>query len=451
MENYIKRKIQNEIEKWVMRPEILAIRGPRQSGKTTLIEHLRTFLIIQNKIPAENIIYISFEDRNKLENFSRDPSAYIESFIREKNIGMRNHQKRNLKNIYNPEDKYYFLFDEYQYVKDGGSKLKLLYDNYKNIKFIITGSSSLELTSKTIKYLVGRVFLFELYQFDFEEYLNTKEQNIFNYYKEKSQLINGFLYSGSRIREKDYGTIFNKEMEKYFEQYVIYGSYPEVSKSSDTEEKKIILENIFNTYIGKDIIDLLRLEDDLALRNIILLLANQVGNILEYSSIMSDSKTYFNKLKNYLAILEETYIIYLLRPFFTNITSEIKKNPKIFFIDNGLRNTIVNNFNPLNSRADAGNLVENAVFSIMLKNKFLNLCYWRTINRAEVDFIFQSEGKIIPVEVKYSNMKSPLLGRSFINFIKKYKPERGLILTKNFWSFERVDNTQVLFAPVWFL
>ncbi len=189
----------------------------------------------------------------------------------------------------------------------------------------------------------------------------------------------------------------------------------------------------------------------MAVKNIILLCANQIGNVLEYSSLMSDSATYFKKLKNYLAILEETYIICRLKPFFTNITSEVKKNPKVFFIDNGLRNSVVNNFNPLNARSDSGSLVENTIFSMLLKNKFSNMRYWRTISKAEVDFIFQFEGQIYPVEVKYSKMKSPLFGRSFINFVKKYKPKRGLILTKNFWALEKIENIQVLFAPVWFL
>lgn len=442
MNNYIRRKLQSEIEKWINRPEILAIRGPRQSGKTTLLEHLKLFLTNENKIVPENIIYLSFEDKSKLANFSKDPAAYIESFLKRDSKVINNDLKR---------EKYYFLLDEFQYVKDGGSKLKLLYDNYKNIKFLITGSSSLELTSKTIKYLVGRVFLFDLYQFDFEEYLNTREYNILNYYREKSKLIHDFLYAGREVEDKNYGVIFESELEKYFEEFCIYGGYPEVAISDNAEEKRTILENIFNTYIGKDIVDLLRLKDDLAVKNIILLCANQIGNVLEYSSLMSDSGTYFKKLKNYLAILEETYIICRLKPFFTNITSEVKKNPKVFFIDNGLRNSVVNNFNPLNARADSGSLVENTVFSMLLKNKFSNMRYWRTISKAEVDFVFQFEGQIYPVEVKYSKMKSPLFGRSFISFVKKYKPKRGLILTKNFWALEKIENTQVLFAPAWFL
>ena len=323
MNNYIRRKLQSEIEKWINRPEILTIRGPRQSGKTTLLEHLKLFLTNENKIVPENIIYLSFEDKSKLANFSKDPAAYIESFLKRDSKVINNDLKR---------EKYYFLLDEFQYVKDGGSKLKLLYDNYKNIKFLITGSSSLELTGKTIKYLVGRVFLFDLYQFDFEEYLNTREYNILDYYREKSKLIHDFLYAGREVEDKNYGVIFESELEKYFEEFCIYGGYPEVAISDNAEEKRTILENIFNTYIGKDIVDLLRLKDDLAVKNIILLCANQIGNVLEYSSLMSDSGTYFKKLKNYLAILEETYIICRLKPFFTNITSEVKKNPKVFLL-----------------------------------------------------------------------------------------------------------------------
>lgn len=152
-----------------------------------------------------------------------------------------------------------------------------------------------------------------------------------------------------------------------------------------------------------------------------------------------------------ISILEETYIIYRLKPFFTNTSSEIKKNPKIFFLDNGLRNTVINNYNSLNLRNDSGNLVENAVFTYLIKNKFSNLRYWRTINNAEIDFVFQMKGKIFPVEVKYSKMNKPEPGRSFYNFIKKYKPEYGLILTKGFWGLQKIENTSILFAPAWFL
>jgi len=215
MKKYIRRKLQSEIEKWIGRPEILAIRGPRQSGKTTLLDQLKLFLMKEYNADAEKIIYTSFEDKSKLASFSSDPASYIRSYLKKDNKYSKYIDSSPLKNIpisKNKTEKYYFLLDEFQYVRDGGSKLKYLYDSYKNIKFIITGSSSLELTSKTIKHLVGRVFLFDLYQFDFEEYLSTAEANILNYYIEKSQLIHNFLFKGKIIKTKEYGIIFEQEM-----------------------------------------------------------------------------------------------------------------------------------------------------------------------------------------------------------------------------------------------
>ncbi|MHB8279200.1 MAG: DUF4143 domain-containing protein [Candidatus Humimicrobiaceae bacterium] len=129
----------------------------------------------------------------------------------------------------------------------------------------------------------------------------------------------------------------------------------------------------------------------------------------------------------------------------------LKKNSKIYFMDNGLRNTVINNYNLLEMRNDAGNLAENTVFTGLLKNKFSNIRYWRTINNAEVDFIYESQGKICPIEVKYSKMYKPYYGKSFYNFIKKCILERGLILTRGFWDIQKIDKSMILFAPAWFL
>lgn len=136
---FFHRNLIDELEKWLDRKEILAIKGPRQSGKTTLLNIIKDYLINTNKAKAEHIIYITFEDRDNLDSFSRDPKGYINSYIAD-----------------NKNERFYFLIDEFHYLKDGGQKLKLLYDLYENLKFIITGSSSLELTGSTAKYLVGR-------------------------------------------------------------------------------------------------------------------------------------------------------------------------------------------------------------------------------------------------------------------------------------------------------
>jgi predicted AAA+ superfamily ATPase len=140
---YYERILLEKVKKWIDRKEIIAIKGCRQSGKTTLLEMLKDWLI-KKGVKEENIVYLTFEDREILEKFSLNPKDFVKRFI-------------------TSEEKYYFLIDEAHYCKDIGQKLKLLYDTYKNIKFVITGSSSLEITSETAKFLVGRMFSFELF------------------------------------------------------------------------------------------------------------------------------------------------------------------------------------------------------------------------------------------------------------------------------------------------
>ena len=429
---YIPRKLSDELLKWLERREILAIRGPRQSGKTTLLEYLSDYIKKKTEGPQENIILLSFEDKELVFNFSKDPEGFINAYMEP-----------------NSKDRYYFFLDEFQYIHDGGQKLKLLYDKIKNIKFIITGSSSLELTDNTTKYLVGRVFLFNLYQFDFEEYLFDQPKNILNLYKENSSSISDFILKGKKV--KKISSIFNEAFNNIFEGYCIFGGYPEVVKAKRIEEKEIILKNIYNTYIEKDIIGLLKLEDDFNFRNIIIILANQTGSVLNSQNLIKDGLTYFKKLKQYLSILEETYIIKRIKPYFNSASSEIRKNPKLYFIDNGLRNSVIKNFNNFVLRGDTGAMVENVVFSQIFKNMDPDIRYWRTIHGAEVDFLIKAGSDIIPLEVKYTSFSSLKPGRSFINFIKKYNPPRGLILTKGYWGEIKIDNTEVLFAPVWFI
>ncbi len=428
---YLKRTLTEELEKWMERKEIIAIKGPRQAGKTTLLKILKEYLITQKNISPSSIIYITFEDRDILDAFSKDPKEFIGSYLAKE-----------------PDSKFYFLIDEFQYLEDGGQKLKLLYDTYENVKFIITGSSSLEITEHTAKYLVGRVFSFYLYQFSFLEYLQTKPKNMQNVYEEASKRINDFLDRGKSLGVKE--DIFVKDFSHSFEDFIIFGGYPEVIKAKDFETKRIILKNIYDTYITKDIVGLLRIKDVSGFRTVVSLLANQIGNLLNLQTLASDSGSYFRQLKQYLSILEETFIIRNLKPHFKNRTTELKKNPKVYFIDTGLRNWTINNFNKLEIRADVGNLVENVVLSSLYEKGNEEIRYWRTLGQAEVDFILKHPDKIIPVEVKYSPLKSPEINRSLKNFINIYKPLRILVLTKGFWGKAKVDDTEIAFVPVWY-
>ena len=429
------RDLMTELQKWIKRREIYAIKGPRQSGKTTILKMLKQWLIDEQRVKPENIIFLTFEDRDNLEKFSSDPKGLVRSFIAERE-----------------NERFYFLIDEFQYLKDGGQKLKFLYDIFENVKFIITGSSSLELKENTGKFLVGRVFSFYLYQLSFEEFIKIRSSQLNNVYRERKDYLGDFIFRGKEfsIPQKD---VFGKDFEKVFEEYTIWGGYPEVVKAKEEETKRIILKNIYDTYINRDIIELLKITDFSKLKTLLLLLANRIGNLLNYNDLGLNTHTYFKEVKHYLSILEETFVINLLKPFFTNKTTELKKNPKIYFMDTGFRNYLLHNFNELSIRPDKGAIVENTAFTqLKIKQKDnYQIRYWRTLSKAEVDFILQENGTLIPIEVKYSEMKTPQISRAFRNFLTQYKPKRALILTKNFWGKLKVDETIIKFIPVWYL
>ncbi|MGF3521473.1 MAG: ATP-binding protein [Candidatus Bathyarchaeia archaeon] len=420
------RDIEAKLLKWMDRREAYAIKGPRQSGKTTLLKILEESLAKR----GVNTVFLNFEDPDTLEAFETNPKEYIKSFLTK-------------------EGKYCFLMDEYHYVKDSGKKLKLLYDTFGDVKFIVTGSSSLELAGAMGKFLVGRVFFFELFPFSLHEFLTTKNPRLAKIYEEKNKLIRGFLSDGKVEVEND---IFFKEFSPLFNQYVIFGGYPAVLKSDDAETKRTVLKNIYDTYISKDVVAFLKVTDALKYRHVVRVLAALVGNLINYNEVSSTTQTYYKELKRIIAILSETYIISLLPPFHKNPVTELRKVPKVYFFDLGLRNYIIGNFNPLDRRTDSGALVENLVF-LRLKDGFpeASVNYWRTISKAEVDFVLRLDDEIIPVEVKYQSFVKAAVSRSIRSFIETYRPKKALIITKNFWGKMEINGTMVLFAPACYL
>ena len=419
------RDILTYLTKWLNRKEAYAIKGPRQSGKTTILK------ILQEKLKKENVIFLNFEDPDILEAFETNPKEYIKSF-------MINHGK------------YYFLMDEYHYVKNSGKTLKLLYDTFENAKFIVTGSSSLELSDAMAKFLVGRVFFFELFQFSFHEFLTTKNPRLANVYKEKNNQIKHFIINSTVPSPKK--DIFQKEFTPLLNEYLTFGGYPAVIKAEDKETKKTILKNIYDTYVSRDIIQFLKISNPTKYRCITRTLAALTGKLMNYNELSSKCQSYYKETKQTIATLSETYIIKLIQPFHRNPITELKKNPKVYFLDTGLRNHMISNYNPLEKRVDSGAIIENHVL-LSLRNSFPDktINYWRTIAKAEVDFILRLNDELIPIEAKYRTFKKPKISRSLRSFIKTYKPQKALIITKNFWSHQKIENTTVTFAPAHYI
>ena len=211
------------------------------------------------------------------------------------------------------------------------------------------------------------------------------------------------------------------ELSKLMEEFVVFGGYPRVVLTEIIDEKKVVLKNIYHLLAQREIVSLSKLMNQQKVITLIRLLSLRTANLISFTQLSQQSSLKFNELKSLLSILENTFIIQLLSPFFTNKRLEIVKNPKIFFIDTGLRNAVLNDFSLL--RADLGALYESYVFSELLKQD-LEFNFWRSKSKAEVDFVIQHDGEHIPIEVKYGQSK---ITRSFRSFIEHYQPKLGII------------------------
>jgi len=393
---YVERILEKKLDKYLKTKEIIAVVGARQCGKTTLLHHFMSKL--------NNKEILSFEDQELLQLFSNDIKSFIEIYVKGRD---------------------YLFIDEFQYAKNGGKQLKYIYDNFK-IKIFISGSSAQDLAVQGLKYLVGRVLVFNLYPLNFEEYLSFKD-------KQLTKLL----------LEKKVSPEILKKINKYYLEFSKFGGYPRVALSETLDEKKEILKNIYNTYLLREIKEILQLSDNSKLISLMKVLALHSGNRLNYEEISSSVGLSRNELLKYLAILKQTFILFEVKPFFTNKKKELIKSSEYFFLDNGFRNLILNNFQELDSRMDKGLINESFVASELIK-KDLELKFWRTKSKAEVDFILEKEGEIIPIEVK-SKISSENISRSFRSFIEMYKPKKGFLLNYDFVGEKMISGTSIIF------
>lgn len=388
IEPYITRKLEDTILRFLKTPEIIAIVGPRQSGKTTLLEMIFESL-------KKEAVFLTFENKKLLDLFVHNTDEFIELYIK--------------------PYRYVFL-DEFQYVKKGGKILKYIVDTQKS-KIFISGSSSIELTVQAVKYLTGRIFVFSLFPLDFDEYLRFKEPNLFN------------LYAKSKIPLSDYGLKpfpvlsenIIEQIKLHYQNYVVYGGYPRVALAGDNNEKKTVLQNIYNTYFLREVKDILGLVDDYKLTQMIKALALQIGNLIQYREISDVSELSFQTVKSYLNFLQKTFIAILVKPYFKNKRTEIVKNPKIYFFDTGLRNFIVDDFRGLADRPDAGFLLENAA-AMQLTKQEIAFKFWRTKQKSEIDFVLAlSNNRQVALEIKKTVRDVDINSKSVRDFSAKNK------------------------------
>ncbi len=405
----IKRTIKKIIIKSLSLKEVTIITGARQVGKTTVLKEV----ISELKRKGEQVFYLNLdieEDATHLQS-----QQYLLNKIKLE-VG---------------EKKAFIFIDEIQQKENAGKFLKGILDMGLPYKFIVTGSGSLELKEKISESLAGRKHLIEMNPVSFLEFVDYKT----NY--KYSKRLNLFFET-----EPDKTKLFLNE-------YLLYGGYPAVITANTDQRKKEIMNEIFVSYITRDISFLLGLRQPDKFIRLIQLLAVQTGGLINFSQLSQDTGIRMETLKTYLWYAEQTYIINTIKPYFTNLKKEITKSPVIYFNDLGMLNFSRNN---IFGSTDVGMLFQNFIF-LVLREKYskglAKINYWRTKDKAEVDFVLHTEEGVIPVEVKHKSLKKATITRSLRNFISKYSPATGMIVNNELDETVIIGKTPVKFIPFW--
>jgi uncharacterized protein len=382
-----KRKVIDEILKFIDLDEIIVLHGARQVGKTHILLWLENYL----KEKKEDVYYIDLED----SRYKKILDSGVSEFV--------NHLKEE---GHAPQaDKKIFVFiDEIQYMEKPSDFLKLIADHHKNIKLVISGSSSFEIKSKFKDSLVGRTVNFEIFGLDFTEYLMFKD-----YHFDKSV----------KASEKK-----NEELKSLFKEFVLFGGYPKVALIGEIELKEKRLQQIIDTYVRKDIKELANIDNVENFNKLLEILAAQSGQMINVKELANTCKLSAPTIEKYLFILEQTYIIKLARPYSQNIRSELSKTPKVFFYDSGLQQML---WLKSLQKEIIGNVFETSVFGELIKKYGReNVCYWRTKDKKEIDFIIKDKNRIIPAEAKINFSKVRLSAINY--FLENYKINRYKII-----------------------
>ncbi len=350
----IERSILNRLKENCFKQKVIILIGPRQVGKTTLLKKLQKELNVESKW------------------LNADEADIRQEFV-QANTSTR------LLQLIGSNSKLVFI-DEAQQIPEIGMKLKLLIDNFPDIRIIATGSSALDLQNQTNEPLTGRKKEFYLFPLSFQELSNH------NSVLEEKRIVNTRL---------------------------IYGTYPEVVNNPGNEKE--VLTEIANSYLYKDILMLDGIRKASILEKLLQALAFQVGSEVRYHEL---ARTIGNidptTVEKYIDLLEKTFVIFKLPGLNRNVRNELKKGKKYYFFDNGIRNVLISNFNQINLRQDIGPLWENYLIAERYKYNSYNQIYankyfWRTKDQAEIDYIEERDGNLNAFEIKWTpkNVRFP--------------------------------------------
>lgn len=372
----IKREIKNRIiDKLKNSNKIVALFGARQVGKTTLSKEIVKELNFKT-------LYINADQEKYNDILSSRDAQKIKSLI----------------------SGYELVFiDEAQRIPDIGVNLKIIHDEFPNIKIIATGSSSFELANKIVEPLTGRIWEFNLYPISI---LELKQH-----------------YSDFEINEK-------------IEDILVFGLYPEVFTISNLREKEELISMISKSYLYKDVLELETIKHADKIKKLLQLLSFQIGSEVSIFELANNLEINKGTVDRYIDLLEKSFVIFRLGGFNRNLRKEVSKMDKIYFYDLGIRNAVIDNFKGINKRNDIGQLWEN--FLMIERKKYLSYkkinassYYWRTTTGAELDYIEERRGDVQGFEFKYKKNKGKISKSWLENYGGKYK----LINKDNYLKF----------------
>ncbi len=349
------RTVQNHILNRFFKGKAILVLGPRQSGKSTLVE-----AILKNQ--EKDWLYLNGDDADIREILTNTSAAKLRSLIGKNQI---------------------VFIDEAQRITNIGLTLKLFTDQIKGVQVIATGSSAFELSSHVNEPLTGRKYEFLLFPLSFGEMVNHHVL----------------------LQEK-----------RLLEHRMIYGYYPEIVTAAGDEKE--LLKLLASSYLYKDLLMLDQVKKPLLLEKLIKALALQLGSEVSYHELAqivgSDNKT----VEKYIDLLEKAFVVFRLSALSRNVRNEIKKSKKIYFYDCGIRNAVINNFNRTESRTDAGALWENFVISERMKylrntNQDTKQYFWRTTQQQEIDLIEEDQGQFVAFECKWGKTSKTRFPQTF--------------------------------------
>jgi len=362
-----RRKLYDELKSFFPKKEFIILTGARQTGKSTLLRQLQEIC----KKEGTPEVYITLENKTILATLNENPLNLIPF-------------------LPGTEKRVMVFIDEVQYLTDPSNFMKLLYDEHAaRLKIIATGSSAFYLDSRFKDSMAGRKRIFQLPVCSFDEYLEMGGKA-------------GLLAEKERITaQPDAKSLHIDLLRMEWENYMIFGGYPAVITEPDKKEKIARLQEIRDSFVKRDILDS-GVVNDIAFYQLFRLLAAQTGGLVNSNKISATLRIKHETVASYLNVLQKCFHIGISRPFSRNMRKELVKMPKVYLLDTGMRNCLLNNFQPLANRTDRGELWENMVYRILAEKYGSNeVQYWRTSAGNEVDFVLQGIENPKALEAKF--------------------------------------------------